>query len=607
MKNSCLFSILILGLVVMQMVPTLAADPIPSRTFCNPLNLDYGPYARGGRHGADPVIVLFKDRYYLFDTWDKLGYRMSDDLIHWTVIPFDAATLPLAADMKPGEITAPAVVADSQYVYFVNFGSHHVLRTADPASGKWEEGATMHGGYGDPDLFFDDDGKVYMLSGLGEADIVELDPKTFDEIKGTKTQLTTHYKTAADFDAANSPYGLFTGHDTYNHVDWNKPGALDTTPIIGKSKQAPTQEGTWLTKYNGRYYMQDSSPDTSCPWYSDVVYESDKILGPYTLCDYAPASMKVGGFINSTGHSCVFQDRYGNYWRVTTMWVGAFTGFERRIGLFPVGFDAKGRMFTQTTLGDYPMIVPQGKYDPNTQSPLAGWFVLSTGKTCTASSTYKQFTSSLASDENVRTWWSAETGNKGEWFQMDLGKPCVIDAAQVNFAEQDCLNAPLADDYTQYQLLVSSDGIDWRTVADKSASTTALPHDYVPFAQPLTARFLKVVNIHTAKDGKFALRDLRVFGNGGGTPPPQVSGLKVERLTDPRNVTFTWNPAPGADGYVIHYGVAPDALHLNLQYQGGEMAKLTVSCLNRNVKYYYRIDSYNDSGVAQGEVTKVAQ
>jgi len=190
---------------------------------------------------------------------------------------------------------------------------------------------------------------------------------------------------------------------------------------------------------------------------------------------------------------------------------------------------------------------------------------------------------------------------------MDLGKPCTVNAVQVNFAEQNCQNLPLVDDYTQYQLLASLDGQSWNTVIDKSSNTTAVPHDYVAFDQPLTARYFKVVNVHVAKDGKFALRDLRIFGNGGGTPPPQVSGFTVARLEDARNVTFTWNPVPGAEGYVIHYGVAPDALHLNLQYQGGGMSKLTVSCLNRDVKYFYQIDAYNDSGVTAGAVTTTAQ
>jgi hypothetical protein len=579
-----------------------AAAPL---TFCNPMNLDYGPYAKGGRHGADPVIVLFKNRYYLFDSWDKPGYRVSDDLVHWTDILFDPAVLPLATTAK-GEIIAPAVATDGKYLYFENFGQKHYLRTSDPDSGKWEDTATANG-YGDPDLFFDDDGKLYMFSGLGMANAVELDPRTFREIPGTKTQLTPSYKTGADFVAAHHPYGLFTGHDTYSHMDWNKPGALDTTPVIGKSKQAPTQEGSWLTKYRGRYYMQDSCPDTSCPWYSDTVYESDHVLGPYKLADYAPASMKVGGFINSTGHSCVFQDRSGNFWRVTTMWVGVYAGFERRLGLFLVGFDSQGRMFTQTAFGDYPMIMPNGPYDPNTQSPLAGWQVLSTGKTCTASSALPRHEPALAADENVRTWWSAQTGQPGEWFQMDLGKACTVNAVQVNFAEQDCANIPLSEDYTQYRLLASADGTNWTTVIDKSANKTAVPHDYVAFDSPLATRFFKVVNVHTAKDGKFALRDLRVFGNAGGEPPVQVSGFTVQRGDDARNVTFTWNAVPDADGYLIRYGVAPNALHLNLQYQGGAMSKLTVSCLNRDVKYYYRIDAYNGSGVTPGKVTLVAK
>src|SRR5436190_7021204 len=72
-----------------------AATP-PPRTFCNPLNLDYGLRDKGGtvhRHGADPVIVLYNDRYYLFSTWDKPGYRVSDDLLTWKYIPFATGDL----------------------------------------------------------------------------------------------------------------------------------------------------------------------------------------------------------------------------------------------------------------------------------------------------------------------------------------------------------------------------------------------------------------------------------------------------------------------------------------------------------------------------------
>ena len=48
-------------------------------TFCNPMNLDYGwgcfqKREKKARTAADPVIVLFKDKYYLFTTMDIGGY-----------------------------------------------------------------------------------------------------------------------------------------------------------------------------------------------------------------------------------------------------------------------------------------------------------------------------------------------------------------------------------------------------------------------------------------------------------------------------------------------------------------------------------------------------
>ena len=65
-----------------------------SAVYCNPLDLDYGwgifkkdlPLCRTA---ADPVIVMFKDKYYLFSTHDIGGYRVSDDLMHWKNLKFN--------------------------------------------------------------------------------------------------------------------------------------------------------------------------------------------------------------------------------------------------------------------------------------------------------------------------------------------------------------------------------------------------------------------------------------------------------------------------------------------------------------------------------------
>ncbi len=56
------------------------------RTYCNPLNLDYAynaipNFTEWGKHctTADPLIVLFKDNYFLF-LHNQHGYWWSSDL-----------------------------------------------------------------------------------------------------------------------------------------------------------------------------------------------------------------------------------------------------------------------------------------------------------------------------------------------------------------------------------------------------------------------------------------------------------------------------------------------------------------------------------------------
>ena len=139
--------------------------------------------------------------------------------------------------------------------------------------------------------------------------------------------------------------------------------------------------------------------------------------------------------------------------------------FERRLGLFPAGFAADGQLFCNTYLGDYPQFVPGTTKNPAKNSP--GWMLLSYNKSATASSTLEQFPIKNAFDEDVRTWWSAASGNAGEWLQVDLGKPCRIDAVQINFADQGVtnLNRMVGDSY-RYFVEVSEDGTHWKNRVD---------------------------------------------------------------------------------------------------------------------------------------------
>jgi len=64
-----------------------------NKTYCNPLNLDYGftpipDFSAWGKHRAtaDPVIVSYRNAYFLFST-NQWGYWWSMDLLSWNFVP----------------------------------------------------------------------------------------------------------------------------------------------------------------------------------------------------------------------------------------------------------------------------------------------------------------------------------------------------------------------------------------------------------------------------------------------------------------------------------------------------------------------------------------
>lgn len=570
-------------------------------TFCNPMNLEYGwgcfqKREKKARTAADPVIVLFKDKYYLFTTMDIGGYRVSDDLITWKDVYFNPEIHASALDID--HYVAPAVAADDNYVYFINFTRDRskkkvdVIRSADPENGKWEKCGEVRR-MADPCLFIDD-GRFYFYYGLGaeqSTTFFEVNPETFEEIEGTKKVLREYI---TDVKECTSGYH-FGRRELYDEID--------ASAWMGKFEKIPCPEGAWIVKNNDKYYLQYATPGTICNWYCDIVMESDSANGGFIEQPYNPVSLKVGGFIGGAGHSCVFKDKYGNWWQATSMWIGNHDEFERRIGLFPVSFDAKGRMRTHTVLGDYPMLLPQKKFEPQDISAF-GWMLQSFNKACMASSSLSGFEPEKAADENVRTWWSAESGNTGEHFVMNFGKKVQINSVQINFAEQDINpEAPKETDYHAYKLYTSNDGHSWKLLADKSGNKTAVPHEYLELSEPVEASYMKVENVHTPKEGKFALLDLRVFGSGYSDKPGQVKEFSVKRnQEDERYASLAWNKVSSADGYLVRFGYQPDFLNQCIQVKGNETTELLLHILTKGVKYYYRVDTYNDSGITEGNV-----
>ena len=538
-------------------------------TICNPVNLNYRFCldAPSRREAADPTMVNFKNEYYLFASKSG-GYFHSTDLINWDLIT--SKDLPL-------EDYAPTVVVMKDTLYFMASKGAPVTiyKTANPKSGNWQiANSSFPIGMIDPDLFVDDDGHLYFYYGCSNIDplyAVELDSKTLNPI-GKAVEILNSNK---------------------NKFGWERPGDYNNKEV------QPWIEGSWMTKHDGKYYLQYAGPGTEYKSYCDGVYVSDKPLGPFKLAANNPVSYKPEGFIAGAGHSSTFQDKYGNYWHVSTMTISQKHMFERRLGLFPTFFDKDGEMSVYTGFGDFPLKVPTKKIS-GPEELFSQWMLLSYNKPVEVSSELPNHPKSFATNEDIRTFWSAQTGNKGEWLTIDLQNECTVNAIQINYAENETnLFGRNTDIYYQYLLQYSSDNKTWKTLADKSKSKTDVPHDYIELSTPVKARYIRLTN-YKVPGGTFAIAGLRIFGNGGGKVPSIVKNLSMERSeTDRCIVKLNWDKTPDATGYTIRYGNQRDKLYQNYQVFGDDT--LIIRSLNGLQKYYFTIDAFNENGITKGE------
>lgn len=538
-------------------------------TICNPVNLSYRFCldAPSRREAADPTMVTFKNEYYLFASKSG-GYFHSTDLIHWDLIT--TKDLPL-------EDYAPTVVEMRDSLYFMasKGAPINIYKTANPKSGKWQiANSSFAIGMTDPDLFVDDDGRMYFYYGCSNINplyAIELDTKMLNPI--------------------GKPVEVFNSDK--KNLGWERPGDYNNKDV------RPWIEGSWMTKHDGKYYLQYTGPGTEYKSYCDGVYVSEKPLGPFKLAANNPVSSKPEGFIAGAGHSSTFQDKYGNYWHVSTMTISQKHMFERRLGLFQTFFDKDGEMHVYTGFGDFPFKVPTKKIS-NPEELFPQWMLLSYNKPVEVSSELSNHPKSFAANEDIRTFWSARTGNKGEWISMDLQKECTVNAIQINYAENETkLFGRNPDIYYQYLLEYSNDNNNWETFVDKTENKTDVPHDYIELKTPVKARYIRLIN-YKVPGGTFALAGLRVFDNGGGKVPSIVENLSMERSEiDQCVVKLKWNKTPEAIGYNIRYGTRKDKLYQNYQVFGVD--SLTIRSLNSLHKYYFTIDAFNENGITKGE------
>jgi xylan 1,4-beta-xylosidase len=542
------------------------------KTYCNPINIDYGytpipNFSEWGRHRAtaDPVIVTYKGDYYLFST-NQWGYWWSHDMLDWH---FVSRKFLRPWNKGYDELCAPAVgiLGDTMVVFGSTYTRNFTIwMSSDPKGNQWKPLVDSFdiGGW-DPAFFTDDDGRFYMYNGSSNSFplySIELDRATFKPI-GTR-------------------------QETYKLQDW-RYGWQRFGEYYDNTFLDPFIEGSWMTKHNGKYYLQYGAPGTEFSGYADGVVVGNQPLGNQWTPQSDPLSLKAGGFARGAGHGATFQDLQGKYWHVSTITIAVKNNFERRIGIWPAGFDRDDVMYCNTNFGDYPHYLPSGDF--------TGWMLLNYNKPVQVSSTLGNYSANFAVDESIKTYWSAATGDPGEWIQTDLGKISAVDAIQINYADQDAaFLGKQTDIYHQYILYASDDGKKWTVLADKSRNKTDVPHDYIELEHPVRTRFVKMENRHMPS-GKFAISGLRIFGNGGGAKPDTVRDLIVLRTDkDKRDAWIKWRPADDAYGYNLYFGTAPDKLYNSiLVYNANEY---WFKLMDSKKTYYFAIEALNENGVS---------
>jgi hypothetical protein len=554
------------------------ADTYSPTTYCNPVNISYNfePYNNNSREGgsfrssADPMALTYGDEVLLFST-NQDGFHYSRNLTDW-----DFAYASFKRKPTNDDQCAPAAYVSGDTLFYVGstYEGLPVWYTTQPKSGRWRRAVDRSVlPSWDPCLFLDDDGRLYLYYGSSNEyplKAVELSRNDFHPISKIHDVLALHP----------------------DQHGWERFGMNNDDEVT----LAPFTEGAYMNKHNNKYYLQYGAPGTEFKVYADGVYVSDSPLGPFTYQRHNPMSYKPGGYVQGSGHGGTFTDLSGHWWHVSTCMLSLKYKFERRIGLYPVGFDADGIMYSSAAFGDYPNLnATQDISDPTKR--FAGWMLLSYRKPVEVSASADSLSTSFITDENMRTYWAAPDSKPGHWATIDLLHPCTVHALQLNHYDYDTDQYDRADDlYHQYMVYASSDGADWVLIVDKSDNDRDQPHDYIELQQPLEGvRYLRVVNLHMPS-GNFCLSGFRVFGLADVAAPATPARLKVDRADDTRNAMITWQAAEGAYGYNIYYGIAPDKLYNAITVNGPDTTLYDMRGLDRDTTYYFAIEALGEGG-----------
>lgn len=264
---------------------------------------------------ADPHIAVFDNTFYIYPTTDGTENWMSTyftcwsskDLVNWKN---EGTILDLKKDLTWAEYRAwaPAIAYRNEKYYFYFSANQNIgVAVADKPAGPFKDPlgkplvakGTVNAQVIDPMVFVDDDHSAYLYFGQGTCNMVKLndDMISFDADKIITIQ----------------PEG-------YN-------------------------EGSFVFKRNGKYYLMWSEYDTRDPRYSVAYAMADAPLGPYEKVTGEPV-LKGKDLVKGAGHHSVVQLPGKDEWYIAyhRFKIPDGNGYNRETCISPMRFDAAGKI-----------------------------------------------------------------------------------------------------------------------------------------------------------------------------------------------------------------------------------------------------------------------
>jgi len=208
----------------------------------------------------DVAVIRVVETYYMSSTTmhmsPGLPIMKSKDLVNWEMLnyAYDRLVENDAMNMENGQQcygrgTWASSLRYHNGTYYVSTfsrtsGRTHIFTIQDIEKGDWKE-TSFEPSLHDHSLFFDDDGRVYMLYGVGDLRLVELKP----DLTGIK-------------------------EGGFNEV------VIKNAIAVAGRNEGLRGEGSQLRKINGKYYVMNIIwPRGDIR--TQIIHRADKITGPY--------------------------------------------------------------------------------------------------------------------------------------------------------------------------------------------------------------------------------------------------------------------------------------------------------------------------------------